>query len=368
MKLTRLITFICTSLILSTSAIAEEIPAMLMVRSADQSASHGCNFVEQVAEIVYKSILSKKVKLWDSPEKEIQIMPAALKEIEKNAAISFKDIETIFIYELWSSEKKEVKTKTVGIAFSNRSDDPEKNISFGYVEYSQLNEIFLKNKIGTNANGNYSSTFKTYFLSHNYAFNLVQFAGKPVTSPTASEEILSSYTKGYPFNKSLLGYYPPDKYVAYTIDTFTDDSDTTTMNSRGVLKAFEKHFTENTEEFFNLGGDRVFSHLEKSKIKVNRVEISEMWRIIGGELNFDIQGITVYVNDSIMDEISLRQLQAMDIKYNDSTLEELLKNRDYNYIITRINSQTIKPQDSYLYQKALLSGKWDSVIEQVLIN
>ena len=92
-----------------------------MLKRIDQKPSHGCNFVEQVSSVVYKAILERKVKLWDSPQKEIQIMPAALMEIEKNAALTFNELETVFIYEVWEQSRKEITTKTVGIAFTKYS-------------------------------------------------------------------------------------------------------------------------------------------------------------------------------------------------------------------------------------------------------
>jgi len=365
----KLISRFTTLFLLAFSPLAfvfGEVPVMLMVKSGDQLPSHGCDFVKQVTTLVHNAIMEKKVKLWDSPDKEIQIMPAALHEIEKNASIGLKDIESIFIYELWTQNRKEVSTKTVGISFTNRSEDVSKNISFGYVDYNELEQIFQKSKIPTNANGNYNSTFVSYSLGHTYAFNIVQFEGNLITSPLASDELIKSYTKGLPFNKSVLGYYPPAKYVSSIIDIYTEEDDSLTYFSNEIPKTFTKYLNENQEEFFNIGGDNIFSHLESQKIKVSKVEINEIWRIIGDNLHYTTQGIIVHINGQPMNEMSFEQLKKMDLFIDEHRLTDIIESRNFNYIITKINSQEIKRQDSYNYQKSLIAKKWDNTIEQSL--
>lgn len=349
-----------------TLTAAGETPVMMMLRSDEQRPEHGCNFVERVCEIVYDAVLSKQVKLWDSPEKELQIHPSALKEIEKNSPLSFTDLETIFFYEMWEQKRKEVITNTVGISFTNRTEDPSRSVTFGYVDYDDLDQLFLKNKIETNANGIYSSTFKSYILSHNYSFNLVQFNGVLVKSPSESAEIVKSFTRELPFNRSILGYYPPDKYVSLIMDTYSESEDSTSYFSKNFDSAMERYFRDNKEVFFNLGGDKIFDHIEQEKLKVTRVQLNEIWRIIGNELNFDTQGLVVFVNDEPMDEIPFNELRDMEITVAGHNISDLIDERRFNFIITRINAQEIRNQDSYLYQKALLSGNWDNVIEYVL--
>src|SRR5688572_18577178 len=201
-------------------ASAQDTPVLLMLRRSEQSDTSGCNFVEELTRFVYNEIIANKVSLWDSPSKEIRITGTTLQEIEKNSNTSFIEQENVFMYENWGNNKKEIVTKTLGFSFANRTGATEE-VSYGYVDYKDLNELFLKNKINTNANGIYSSTYTTYVLSKNFAFNIVQFAGKPVTSVAESEDIKRTYLKGLKFNESLLGYYPSDKYVSYIIDTYS---------------------------------------------------------------------------------------------------------------------------------------------------
>ncbi len=351
--------------ILSVLTFAEETPVLLMLRRSEQVDTSGCNFVEQVTALVYREIIENRVKLWDSQQKEIQITGSTLKEIEKNSKVSFLNQETIFMYETWDNTKREVLTKTLGFSFVNRSST-EDEVSFGYVDFKDLNELFMKNRINTNANGVYSSTYTTYLLSKNFAYNIVQFGGKQVKSLGESEEIKKNFLGRTHFNTSLLGYYPPDKLVSYLIDTFSEGTDQKSVNSRNLIKALEEYFLANQEVFFNMGGDRIISHIQRNKIKVTRIEVNEMWRKVNGEIQFEPKSMIVYVNDSSLNEMSSRAIGDMEISINETNLTNFLKEKSFNMIITKINSQSIRRQDSYLYFKGLMSAEWNRVIDYVV--
>ncbi|MBL0340488.1 MAG: hypothetical protein IPP71_05925 [Bacteroidetes bacterium] len=344
---------------------ADEIPVLLMLRRSEQVESYGSNFVDQVNALVYREITENRVKLWDSQQKEIQITGGTLKEIEKNSGVSFLSQETIFVYEKWENTKKEVVTKTLGFSFVQRNGTDEE-VSFGYVDFKDLNEIFMKNKINTNANGIFSSTYTTYLLSKNFAYNIVQFAGKQVKSVGESEEIKKNYVGNLKYNTSLLGYYPPDKYVSYLIDTYSEGTDEKSENSKKLIKAIEEFFINNQEIFFNMGGDRIISHIQRNKIKVTRIEVNEIWRKVNDVLSYEPKSMTIYINDSAMNEMSQRAMGDMEILIDEMDMPAFLKNKKFNMIITKINSQSIKRQDSYLYYKALMATEWDKVIDYVI--
>ncbi len=346
-------------------AYSEEIPVLLMLRKSEQVETSGTNFVEQVNALVYNEIIENRVKLWDSQQKEIQIAGSTLKEIEKNSKVSFLSQETIFIYEKWENNRKEVSTKTVGFSFVQRNSSDEE-VSFGYVDFNDLNEVFLKNRINTNANGIYSSTFTTYLLSKNFAYNIVQFGGKQVKSVGESEEIKKNFIGSFKFNQSLLGYYSPDKYISYLVDTYSEGTDQKSENSKMLVKAIENYFVSNQEVFFNMGGDRIISHIQKNKIKVTRIEVTEMWRKVNDVISFEPKSMVIYVNDSAMNEMSARAISDMDIQVNDMDMPTFLKSKSFNTIITKINSQSIRRQDSYLYYKGLMTAEWNNIISYVI--
>jgi hypothetical protein len=344
---------------------ADEIPVLLMLKRSEQIDTSGCNFVEQVTALIYKEIIENKVKLWDSPAKEIQITGATLKEIERNSNTSFVNQETVFMYETWDNVKKEILTKTIGFSFLHKNEN-EEEVSYGYVDFKDLNELFLKTRINTNANGIYNSTYTTYLLKKNFTFNIVQFAGKAVKSLGESDELKKSYIRNLKFNQSLVGYYPPDKFISYIIDNYSEGTDQKTMNSRALFKQIEDYFMNNQEVFFNMGGDRITSHIQRNKMKVTRVEVNEMWRKINGEITYEPRSMVIYINDSALNEMSPRAIADMEIIINEQNFTTFLKEKQFNLIVTRINSQVIKRKDAYLYLKGLFAAEWNRVIEYVL--
>ncbi|HEX5002247.1 MAG TPA: hypothetical protein VFW78_07105 [Bacteroidia bacterium] len=343
---------------------ADPVPVMLMLRSSVQSDTSGCNFVEELTELIYNEIMDNKVTLWDSRSMEIRISPSTLLEIEKNSGVGFKGIETLFIYETWETGKKEISTKTLGFSFTHRSETGD--VSFGYVNYQDIEKLLLSKRINTNANGIYNSTYTTYVLGKKYAFNIVQFNGQQIKSQGESDDILKTYVRGLPFNSTLLGYYPPDKFVSSIIDTYMEVSDPKADTSKMIVKAIENYLTQNEEEFYNMGGDKITSYLQKNKLKVTRVEVNEMWRKLAGELKIETRSITIYVNDSALKTLSAQEFANLNISIADRPLSDLFAARNYNYIITKINAQEIRRQDSYIYQRALLNAEWNRVIEYVL--
>jgi light-regulated signal transduction histidine kinase (bacteriophytochrome) len=164
----------------------------------------------------------------------------------------------------------------------------------------------------------------------------------------------------------VLGYYPPAKYVSSIIDIYTEEDDSLTYFSNEIPKAFSNYLNENKEDFFNIGGDNIYSHLESQEISVSKVEINEIWRIIGEDLHYTTQGIVVHINGQPMNEISFDRIKNMDLFIDEYKISDVIESRNFNYIITKVNSQEIKRQDSYNYQRSLIAKKWDNVIEQSL--
>ncbi len=172
MKRLVIVLFLLIFELFSGTANAQQLPVLLMLQRAEQVDTSGCNFVEQVTALVYEEIIANRVKLWDSQKKEIQITGTTLKEIEKHSSVSFVNQETIFMYEYWENNKKEIVTQTLGFSFIHRGNTAEE-VAFGYVDYNDLKELFLKTRINSNASGIYSATGKSIELMETKLLNLV---------------------------------------------------------------------------------------------------------------------------------------------------------------------------------------------------
>ena len=74
------------------------------------------------------------------------------------------------------------------------------------------------------------------------------------------------------------------------------------------------------------------------------------------------------MNDSALAEIPYRDMVKLEIHVNSKSWIELLKEQNFQLVITKINAQDIARKESYLYLKALLAAEWNKLTEYVNQN
>lgn len=356
------IAFLLLFLVLTGASLHAQIPVILRVSASEQSDTIGCNFVRELCRVTYSAILSGKAKLWNSPSKEICLMAESLKGIEVSTGTSFVDQEVIFIYEYWSNANKELKSSTTGFLFSNKNKRGE-DVEYGYVEYKDLQESFLRDRVETNANGNFNANVANFLNAKSYNYNFLQFAGKVIDNVSDSRKIRDEFTSTMKFNTSAFSLNEvPQKQVIYTVDASTDLSTLKASNSAKLLQAIDKYLHSNEEMLYNLGGEKIITRLPKaSKWKVTRVMVNELWKKIGGQVMYDPLAVTIYLNDSALTEIPYKDLVKMEVKVDEISIVDYLRIKNFNYVIRMINSQEIPRSENYLYQKALLTTEWNKI-------
>ncbi len=347
---------------------AQDIPVLLRLKRSEQPDSLGCNVVEQVTKITYNLILQNKVRLWDSPAKEIQIAATSLKEIEKSTATNFVDEDIIFMYEKWTQSKRELGSKTIGITFFNK-DAHGQEVSYGYVDYNDLREPMMLAKAETNANGNYGETMAYFLTTKRYNFNIVQFNNKVLPNVNESQRALAEFKGKLDFGTVASQYYDEKvKLVTYNIDNKSTTDSLKEANSKAIFKMFETYLSANKEEFFNMGGDKLqgFFNTGKQKLKITGIEVTEMWKKgSNNQLYYEPKSIRLTVNDSLLNSVPLSELIMMDLTVNEQKFILALLDKDFNFIITQINSQKIPKREAYLYYKGLQTYSWSQVMDYV---
>ncbi|MBK7963960.1 MAG: hypothetical protein IPK10_00670 [Bacteroidetes bacterium] len=248
---------------MSVANVQAQIPVILRVTAAEQADSIGCNFVHELCRITYNAILSGKVKLWNSSNKEFRIIAQSLKEIDASANTQFVNQEVIYIYEMWSNANKELKSTTSGFLFSNRNAKGE-DVEYGFVEYTDLQEFFLRERVETNANGNFNANLASFLNSKNYNYQFLQFAGKVINNINDSKSIRDEYIGNLRFNVSAFSMNEvPQKLVVWTLDRSTEMKSEKVATGNDLLTAIGDYLKNNQEVFFNLGGDKVFNYTQK---------------------------------------------------------------------------------------------------------
>ncbi|CAN5631306.1 hypothetical protein BH11BAC2_BH11BAC2_13650 [soil metagenome] len=358
--------FFFVLLFLSVNAVLKaQIPVILRATASEQSDTTGCNFVNELTRITYEAIIGGKAKLWDSPDKEVQITGASLQEIERSSSTSFIDQDVIFIYEFWSNGDRDLKSTTNGFLFSNK-DKSGQDVAYGYVSYTDLQEAFLRNRVQTNANGNYNANLATYLHSKIYNYKILQFAGKVVDNATASQKIKDDFIGTLKFNVTAFSRNEiPQKMVIWNLDIVSDANPDKAKSGQLMLKAVEDFLRANEEILYNLNGDRIISHVQKEKWKITKFTVTELWKKINGKIMYDPISVQFFINDSALAEIPYRDLVKMDLLVNQLSLVDFLREKSFLYVITSINSQSLLRKESYIYQKALLTYDWNKLTEFV---
>lgn len=346
------------------TVLAADIPVLLRLSRSEQADSNGCNFVEEVTSIIYKEIVEGRVKLWDSPAMEIQLTGATLMELEKNTNTRFRDQDIIYIYELWQGNKKSITAVTLGFNFSNKNLQGE-DVAYGFVEYKDIRDLFLRTRMNTNANGDYSSSFASYVNNKTYSFNIIQFNGKVIKDVGESNRIRNEFIGNHRFNESTFQFADPDKYVVYQVEPNNSLKDIKTENGNKLITSIENYLTENQEVFYNLGGDKILSYYQKNKVKVTRIEITEIWRKSLDSITTEMRSMLIYVNDSALNPLNSKEITKLDMRVNGIPFFDFIKQKQFSIIITLINYQKIPRKDAFLYYKALNVTDWKRLTEYV---
>lgn len=343
---------------------ADIVPVLLRVPKTDQPDTLGCNFNEQVTALVYDEIINGRVKLWDAPAKEIQITGSTLQELERASNTKFIDQDAFYIYENWAKMKSGINTSTIGFTFLNKNTRGE-DVSYGYVDYNDLKDAFVKNKINTNANGILTINFATYLVKKMFNYNIVQFAGKAITTGGESQSIKADFIAGLEFNPSVQLPVVPDKSVTYIIDDVKNAEDQKGKNSHEIIKQIEIYLIFNEEVFFNIGGERLSNYITKNKIKVSKVECHEIWKKSEDGIYYLPKTITIFVNDTALNTIPFSEFLDFGFEVGSKSILQAFSEKDFSFIITNINNQKIARKDSYLYYKALMTYDWKKLSEFV---
>ena len=259
-----------------------QTPVLIRVVRAEQHDTLGCNIVSEITSLVYKQVINGKVKLWDSREKEIQITGTTLVEIERSSKTSFTDQEIIYIYEYWTGSGKSLKSETSGFSFSSKSKTGEE-VSFGYVDFRDIQDLIFGTTVKSNANGNFNTTLAFYLNGKNYYYHIIQYGGTVIENITKSEQIKSDLTggTGHFSNTAASSVEIPQKIVSWLLD-INDNSDSEKyINSRKFEKAVQDYLSSNREIYYNLGGDKISTHINvKSKLSITRIQVKEIWKKI----------------------------------------------------------------------------------------
>lgn len=335
-------------------------PVILRVLSSEQQDTTGCNFVEELLRVGYREIMEGRARLWNAQSKDIQILPSSLLSIDAASGTDFLMQDKIYIYEYWDNENGQLSSTTGGFLFSNVNKSGE-NIEYGYVEYSDLQPAFQRERLRMNPNGNYNATLSDFLNSKSFNYNIIQFAGKVIDNVTESRRIRSEFVGNARFNVSAFTLSEiQQKMVLWTLD-FSGENEGPDAEANLLARGLEQFLTEHEDLFFDLGGYEILYQYATPRLRITRIQVQELWKKIDGQILSDPVSILLFMNDSALAELSFKEIFDEDIRIADVPLTDILRKKEFNYVIRRINNTALLRTESYPYQKALIQGNWNNL-------
>jgi hypothetical protein len=349
--------------LLSFSAVqAKNRNVILRISRYTQKDTLGYNLLDRLPGVVYEAILDNRVKLWDSQQKRLEITASTLRDIEKSYKLSFKEIDNVFLYEIWTEKKKTITAVPQGILFATRNDKNEE-ISFGYVDYRDVESLFSTALLPVNANGFLDTDVQQVLLLKRYDYSIVQYGTKLITNSSLSEKIKNDVFH----RRMLVSAAAPavqSKRVVYSFER-QPSGDAGQQVANQLLDTLGTYLQNNPEEYFNMGADRFDNYVNQKEINVNKAEVVEIWTKSQGAISFRPEQVVIYSNDFSLDPQPAGKLAEWKLTAGGTSYMDALMQKKFSYSILKINDQVIRSSDAAAYAEALQKAGWTQLTEYV---
>lgn len=334
-------------------------PVLTHLNKNEQRDTFGFNLVKSLPKLIYSLVKEDKVKLWDSPQKTIQITFSTLSNIEKTSNTIFTETSDMFFNEVWSSTRKKTTFNIIGFSFINKNDKGN-SVSYGFIDMVDIFPMLTDSIIPTNANGWYGVTYLNALYSRNYHFNVVQF-GKSTFKDNIAKS-LEVKQKAFNKSKRIVNkvQLPTQKAVTYEV--------LNTEKNEVFYKALQGFLNDNPEFFFNNGGNRIFTHLLSNfNFSISKVEVTELWSKNNkdGFTVYNPQYLQLYFNNIPLPPISVEKFNQYRLKIAFQDVKSALRIKDFDYVLKKINHQEIPPAQSGKYIRAFQNYFWTQITEYV---
>jgi hypothetical protein len=75
--------------------------------------------------------------------------------------------------------------------------------------------------------------------------------------------------------------------------------------------------------------------------------------------------VVIYINNKPLNAVTADEIYNWGLLYRYKTIEDLIQEKSYDFVLTRINSTLIPEWDSHKYLKALSVYNWSQVSRYV---
>jgi hypothetical protein len=263
----------------------------------------------------------------------------------------------LFVNELWSSSRRKTSFVIIGLSFM--AEGNKGKVSLGYIDAFEAINLLHSNYVRSNVNGPARINLINALYSRRYTYSLVQFGKNNFRKdPLQNERVIN---KAFNSGKIIqhLFVVPNTKEVYYDVIPRTLQSGDP---GQAIFEVFEKFLNENREVFFNKGGHKYFDFKTyKSELAVTRVEIYEIWEKVNGRITYNPHSIKLFVNNKELDPIRMDEVKTYNLLFNFRSLTDALKEKNFEFQLTRINGTFVATSEADDYKRGLMSFHWSQI-------
>jgi hypothetical protein len=155
------------------------------------------------------------------------------------------------------------------------------------------------------------------------------------------------------------------KYVEWTLSSSEKLTGTKAQASRDFTNALTTYFQQNLEVLYNLSGKNAEEILQNGTWEISSVSFAEIWKKKDGVISTAPLWMSVNIDSTVIDSIYTDNLVNWDFTINNQNWLEYIQQKNFLYLVKKVNSDIIPLEKSIKYQKGLLTHKWNNLINFV---
>lgn len=341
----------------SCPAVAyKNVAALLLLRHNVQHDTIGFNLVSECNRLFYQLIAEERISLYTAPGSSTVVSPMDLQVMERNAGIAFTASQELFIYESWSSNRRETNFGLVGFSVIGQGLE---RVNFGWISAEEVMPYLRNSLITVNRNGSPGTTFLQAYLSRRYVYQLVQFGAEDFNAtPLRGFEI---NREAFQSSKKVKNRFeiPHVKELTFrvTYRHYTTDLD----ESKKLFESLTIFFRNNPEFVLN---HCKMADSSRRKIKfplspdLVKLETNERW--VAGDRDTVKMPETLRVYDRNLGEISfsMNDLRPYKVYVGFEAAETFITRRQYPYRLVSLNDSAVKSHEQDNILEALNRYFW----------
>lgn len=316
-------------------------PVLIYLSAIDQPDSIGFNLVESLNKLLYPRIKNGDIALWKTSSKKELINKIQFSELEKSSNKPFIKSNDLFIHEYWQLIGKEFDFMVRGFSFIGKSSNGEP-VSFGFIDAVDVIGILKSVKIPTSNQGYSDISYWNAIHSKAFNFNIVQFGKKDFKINPESSVLLKNqacYSKSVKRN-----FYKPEKSKRITYKIISPSINSNVENKK-IYTETENGINSNKQIILNIN-KKPFEPKDLIEYwKINTIRVIEKWSNYKNIPLQELEYLIIEVNGKDY-KLSRHQIEELELSINLQGISEYLSEKNFDFIIEKINSETIPPQKS----------------------